>query len=66
MRDGSAWTKSSEMNREDLLKISEDRINSIDFKNAAKDVSVFIKNPAEVAGWSKELFLSAIKNIKTD
>lgn len=66
MRDGKTWTKSTKLTREDLMEILEERIHSIDFKNAAQDVTTFIKDPAEVAIWNKELFLSAIKSMKTD
>lgn len=66
MRDGNAWTKLSKLTRDDLTKILEARIHSIDFKNAALDVTTFVKDPNETAGWSDKLFLSAIKNIKTE
>jgi hypothetical protein len=66
MRDGNVWTKPTKMTDDDLMKILKERINSIDFENAAQDVTAFIKDPAEVAGWNKELFLTAIKNIKTE
>lgn len=66
MRDGNAWTKTDKLTRDDLMEILTARIRSIDFKNAALDVITFIKDPLEVAGWSEELFLSAIKSIKTE
>ncbi|MFZ3229435.1 MAG: nucleotidyl transferase AbiEii/AbiGii toxin family protein [Pseudobdellovibrio sp.] len=66
MRDGNVWTNSTKMTREDLIKILDKRINAIDFKDAAQDVTAFIKDPTEVFGWNKELFLAAIKNLKTE
>lgn len=66
MRDGNAWTKTDKLTRDDLMEILTARIRSIDFKNAALDVITFIKDPLEVAGWNEELFLSAIKSIKTE
>ena len=66
MRDGKAWQETRKMTRDDLMQILEARIKIIDFKNAAQDVAAFIKDPAEVADWSQELFLAAAKGIKTE
>jgi predicted nucleotidyltransferase component of viral defense system len=66
MRDGKVWTKSTKMTRDDLIRILDERINTIDFKNAALDVTAFIRDPAEVAGWNKELFSAAIKSMKVE
>ncbi len=66
MREGKVWSENRPMTRQDLMNLLEDRINTIDFKNAAQDVSPFIKDPDEVSSWSKELFLASVKNIKTE
>lgn len=66
MRDGNTLSRPVRLTRDDLMKLLEDRIRSIDFKNAALDVVTFIKDPNEVAGWNETLFLSVIKNIKTE
>ena len=66
MRDGKAWTKPDKMTRDDLMKILEARISSINFESAATDVTAFIKDPNEIAGWNTELFLSASKRLKTE
>ena len=66
MRDGNTWKKTNKLTRDDLIKILESRIRSIDFKTAALDVTTFIKDPLEIASWSEELFLSAITRIKTE
>jgi predicted nucleotidyltransferase component of viral defense system len=66
MRDGKKWLEPRKMNQDDVLKILEQKINTIDLKNAAQDVASFIQDPAEVSGWSKELFLAAAKNLKTE
>ena len=66
MRDGKAWSGSRIMTRNDLLKILETRIKTIDFSAAAQDVAAFINDPIEVAGWNQEMFLAAVKNIKTE
>ncbi len=65
MRDGNTWKKPEKLTHDDLMTLLEKRIGSIDFKNAALDVAPFIKDPDEIASWSKELFLSAIQNLKT-
>ncbi len=50
--------------REDLIELLEKRIRSIDFLAAKEDVVRFLKDPKETDGWSPELFLAAIKEIK--
>lgn len=66
MREGNTWQETRKMTKDDLMKILEARIKTIDFKNAAQDVAAFIKDPAEVAGWNHEMFLEAVKSIKTE
>lgn len=66
MRDGKSWQESRKMTRDDLMHLLETRIRTIDFQAAAQDVAVFIKDPKEVIGWSQELFLAAVKTIKTE
>ncbi len=66
MRDGNTWTTSAKLTHEDLLKLLEARIGSIDFRNAALDVTTFLRDPNEVAGWSEEMFLAAIRSLKTE
>ncbi len=66
MRDGKAWQKTRKMTKDDLLQTLEARIKTIDFKKAAMDVAYFIKDPVELESWSQEMFLVAIKNLKTE
>ena len=47
-----------------LIDLLEKRINSIDWKNAKKDVVNFLRDPSEVDDWSQDLFLAAIKSLK--
>ncbi len=48
----------------DFYDLLEKRINSIDWRNAKKDVVNFLQDPAEVDFWSEDLFLAAIKSLK--
>ncbi len=66
MRDGNTWTTSAKLTHEVLLELLEARIGSIDFRNAALDVTTFLRDPNEVAGWSEEMFLAAIRSLKTE
>lgn len=66
MRDGKVSQESRKMNRDDLMQILEARIKTIDFKNASEDVSAFIRDPHEIADWSQEMFLAAVKGLKTE
>lgn len=66
MREGKTWTDSRAMTKEDLSELLNSRIKKIDFTAAAQDVAAFIKDPLEVENWSQEMFLSAVKKIKTE
>ncbi len=66
MRDGKTWQESRKMTRDDLVKTLEARIKTIDFTNASQDVSVFLKDPDEVTNWNQEMFLTAIKGMRTE
>lgn len=66
MREGNSWQEARAMNRNDLLQLLEVRFQSIDFKNAAQDVAPFIKDPDEVMGWSQEMFLAALQQLKAE
>lgn len=66
MRDGDQWRENRNLTEDDLISLLEARIKTIDFKAASQDVTTFIKDPSEVTSWNQELFLAAIKSIKTE
>lgn len=66
MRDGKVWKEQRNMTREDLMKILEAKIKTIDFQAAGQDVAAFIEDPAELEGWNQEMFLAAIRDLKTE
>ncbi|MGE0633706.1 MAG: nucleotidyl transferase AbiEii/AbiGii toxin family protein [Pseudobdellovibrionaceae bacterium] len=66
MRDGNVWQESRKLNRDDLLQILETRVKTVNFKNAAKDIAAFIKDPEEVESWSQEMFLAAVNGIRIE
>lgn len=66
MRAWKTWQESRTLTRDDLLRALESRIKTINFQSAAQDVTAFVKDPGELGAWSQELFLEAIKKIKTE
>lgn len=66
MRDGGMWKETRNFNRDDLFKLLDARIKTIDFQSAGQDVTAFIKDPNEILSWNRELFLAAIENLKME
>lgn len=66
MRQGSQWEEQKKLSRADLIILLKERIQSIDFKNAAMDVNPFLKTVFETEIWSKDLFLKVIEKVKVE
>lgn len=64
MKDTGFLKAQQKLTKELLVHLLEDRIQSIDWKNAKKDVVNFLRDPHEVEGWSQDLFLAAIRSLK--
>jgi hypothetical protein len=41
--------------REDLIKILEAKIKTIDLRADGQDLAAFIKDPIEMEGWNQEI-----------
>lgn len=65
MREGGKWTEGRTLLRDDLIHLLEQRLQTINFISAAKDVEAFIRDPAELADWNLEHFLNAISALRT-
>jgi predicted nucleotidyltransferase component of viral defense system len=48
----------------DFIKMLKTKIETVDFKNAASEVSIFIKRPSDTDIWSKDYFLRLVEMIK--
>lgn len=48
----------------DFTKMLKSKIETVDFKNAAAEVSIFIKRPSDTDIWSKDYFLHLAEMIK--
>ncbi|OGV36543.1 MAG: hypothetical protein A3E88_04165 [Legionellales bacterium RIFCSPHIGHO2_12_FULL_35_11] len=59
----NAWNKKHKLTRENLLALLTDKINSVDFKNAKKDILPFIKDKQAVDLWSNDFFLDIIQKL---
>jgi predicted nucleotidyltransferase component of viral defense system len=52
------------ISRDDFMKMLRTKIETVDFKNAAAEVSVFIKKPSDTEIWSKDYFLQVAEMIR--
>lgn len=66
IRDTGEWNKDKKMTDLDIRELLINKIESVDFQSAGQDVIKFIRDPAEVKVWSKDLFLAAVKNLKSE
>lgn len=58
MRQTGHWSGDRELDREELLRLLEDRFSTLDFKQAKYDVLPFIKDSRVLDLWSKEFFIA--------
>lgn len=52
------------ISRYDFIKLLKTKIETVDFKNAAAEVLVFIKKPSDIEIWSKDYFLHLTEMIR--
>ncbi|MBN2777782.1 MAG: nucleotidyl transferase AbiEii/AbiGii toxin family protein [Bacteroidales bacterium] len=52
------------ISRNDFIKLLKTKIETVDFKNAAAEVQVFIKKPSDIELWSKDYFLQLTEMIR--
>ena len=64
MREG--LVDQSGLDRDALLKILEDRFNTIDYQSALQDVSMFIPDDRIPADWNPEHFIDLSKRLKVN
>ncbi|HPR17874.1 MAG TPA: nucleotidyl transferase AbiEii/AbiGii toxin family protein [Candidatus Cloacimonadota bacterium] len=63
MKQSGHLAESDVLARGYLLELLNEKIDSVDFKNAADDVKNFIKNPEIIEIWSSAFFKDIIKKI---
>ena len=59
------WKKTKKITIEDLKRLLKNKINEVDFESAKKEVLPFLKDPSNVALWSKDFFQEIILKIKS-
>lgn len=64
MREGKTLSVTEKLTDTIVRDLLRERILSIDWENAQKDVVTFLRNPKEVQSWNQELFLQAIEKLK--
>ncbi|MBS0651720.1 MAG: nucleotidyl transferase AbiEii/AbiGii toxin family protein [Verrucomicrobia bacterium] len=63
MRQSGHYSSKEPLNRENFLKLLEDKIRNLNLDAARDDIRRFVQNPRELDGWSIEFFLSLLPQI---
>ena len=58
MRQSGDWIREHTVTREDFLALYRDRVDTVDFSQAASDILPFIRDPREIDVWSSDFFHS--------
>lgn len=58
------WKREHQLNKERLLKLLQEKFQSIDFERAKQDVRPFINDKQELALWNREFFTKIIENLE--
>ena len=64
MKDTKSLESDEKLRSKDVIQLLEKKIKSIDWENARQDIIYFLKDPHEVASWSKSYFLDAIGGLR--
>ena len=64
MRQSGHYSGQSPLTKEVFTQLLERKIETVDLDAAKDDIKRFIQNPRELDGWSKELFLSLLAEIR--
>ena len=62
-RQTGHYTKNCPLSSEQLMKMLQERILSIDFEQAKKDVEPFVERPQDLNVWNKDFFLYMVSKI---
>jgi hypothetical protein len=66
LRQSGHWTKQESINEETLKLLLVEKINSIDFNTAKKDVINFIKDKSAIDVWSADFFHEVTQQLKCE
>lgn len=58
------WPANKKLQREDIIKLLQNKIAQVDFKQAKQDVMPFLKNPQSIEIWSKEFFSELAEKVQ--
>lgn len=64
LRDTHFYRDVEPLTPEKMITLLNTRIEHLDIDLAKKDISTFIKNQSQLDGWSKQLFFSAVNQMK--
>lgn len=66
LEDSGVLSKDDPFSKETLLKMLNQRFDTIDFEQAKQDVLPFITDPSKLDLWSKDFFMDITKNLQAD
>jgi predicted nucleotidyltransferase component of viral defense system len=66
MKNGGLLTPEQSLSEASLREQLDERLRSIDWQNAKRDVANFLRDPQELDGWDLELFQGAAKMMKVE
>ncbi|MGK5083356.1 nucleotidyl transferase AbiEii/AbiGii toxin family protein [Bdellovibrionota bacterium FG-1] len=66
MKSGDETKPNVKLTREVIVRLLEEKISSVDWEKAKSDIAPFLRNPHEIAPWSKKFFLSVISHLKCE
>ena len=64
LRQTQGWTATKPLQKTDLLKLLQEKFNSLNVEAAQKDVLPFLKDPASVEVWSKDFFSELLPKLQ--
>ena len=63
-RQSRDWTGASPLTDDTVHALLEEKLNSIDLKAAGDDVRPFLRDPNDLAWWSRDFFLGAFRRLR--
>lgn len=62
-RQSGHWTKASQLTEDDVHALLEKKLNCIDLEAAGDDVRPFLRDPNDLAWWSRDFFLDVLHRL---
>ena len=63
LRQTGGWSAGSQLTRDGLINLLEERFSALDFDAARRDIAPFVRDKASVDLWSQQFFLSLLPKL---